>query len=174
MRIETKDLILNKPKFAHWRQLYENIWSKPESAQYMLWDVTETEKAAQERMERTIAFQKENDAWVVYEKKSGQAIGFAGMMPLADGVWEDCGIAVGPAFTGKGYGKQLLNALTHYAAAIYGAQRFVVSCRSENAPSRGMILSCGFQYTHREDRVDSRNGQEYVLEFYQKELADTQ
>lgn len=168
---ETPDLLLCHPKFADWRDMYRNVWSREETAKHMLWKVTRTEEEARQRMARSIAHQQKNPTcWFVYERASGQAIGFAGMLPVSQGIWEDCGIALGPDFTGRGYGKQLLNLLTDYARRELGAVKFIASCRSRNAPSRGMILSCGFRFTHSEDRTDPRTNLPYVLEFYEKLL----
>ena len=33
--IETQSLILDKAKFADWKEMYDNVWSRPESARYM-------------------------------------------------------------------------------------------------------------------------------------------
>lgn len=168
---ETKDLILKHPDYSDWQDMYRNVWSRPETARYMLWSVTDSEEAAQERIIRSIAFQKKNPCcWFVYEKCSHKAIGFAGMKKVGEGVWEDTGIALGPDYVGRGYGKQLLAALTDYASQELGALRFLCTCRSENAPSRGMILSCGFRYTHSEKRIDQRTGAAYRLEYYEKDL----
>lgn len=152
--------------------MYRNVWSREETARYMLWQVTVSEEDAMERMRRTIQFQKENTAWTVFEKKSGQAIGFAGMLPAEGGVYEDCGVALGPEFVGQGYGKQILIALTEHAFKQLGAVAFVASCRAQNAASRGTILSCGFTFTHTEDRIDPRNDTPYVLEFYRLEKEE--
>lgn len=167
--MQTKDLILRKARFEDWEDMYRNVWSHGQTARFMLWQVTTSEEEAKIRIKRTIAFQQTNHAWLVCEKAGGQAIGFAGMTEVEEGVYEDCGIAVGPGFTGRGYGKQILTALTEYAFNRLGARKFIASCRSENGPSRGMILGCGFHFTHCEDRVDPRNGMPYVLEFYEKE-----
>lgn len=167
--LETKDLILKHAEFDDWQDMLHNIWSREESARHMLWCLTTTEEDAKARILRTIENQKKNPyCWFVYEKKSSQAIGFAGMLPVSDGIWEDCGIAVGPDFVGKGYGKQLLSALVDHAFTQLGAKRFVSACRSANAPSRGMILSCGFRYTHSEERTDPRTDEGYTLEFYER------
>lgn len=167
--MQTKDLILRKARFEDWEDMYRNVWSQAQTARFMLWQVTTSEEAAKSRMERTMAFQQTNHAWLVYEKLSAQAIGFAGMTEVEEDVYEDCGIAVGPGFTGRGYGKQILRALTEYAFMQLGAKKFIASCRSENGASRGMLLGCGFRYTHRENRVDHRTGMPYVLEYYEKE-----
>ena len=168
---ETRDLILRHPDFSDWQDMYHNVWSRPETAKYMLWNVTDSEEAAQDRMIRSIAWQEKNPCcWFVYEKISQRAIGFGGMTQIAPGIWEDTGIALGPDYVGRGYGRQVLTALADYAKQEMGAHRFVCSCRSANAPSRGMILACGFRFTHWEERTDPRTGDEYRLEFYEKNL----
>lgn len=164
--LETEGLVLRKAQFDDWKDLYRNILSRAESTRYMLWQVTASEEDAKARMQRTIEFQNENEAWTVCEKKSGQAIGWANMQLIEDGIYEDSGIAIGPEFVGKGYGKQILTALTNHAFDQLGAKAFVASCRSQNAASQGMIRSCGFVFTHSEDRVDPRDGTSYVLEYY--------
>lgn len=167
-RLETKNLILDAAQFSDWEALYRNLWSHEESARYMLWTVTGSEEEARERMRRTTAYQQEHPlAWTVFEKAEGRAIGFAGLEEIAEGVYEDTGIAVGPAFVRRGYGRQIVTALLEYSFHELGAKRFVYSCRANNAASRALALACGFCYTHSEDRTDRRNGEAYVLEFYQ-------
>lgn len=168
---ETKDLILRKAVLEDWQALYRNIWSRPESAKYMVWSITESEEAAVSRMERTIAFQAAHDYhWTVVEKASGQAIGWAGMAEQAPGVWGETGIALGPAFTGKGYGTQILMLLTDYARDNLGGKRFVASCRRENLISRKLQLSCGFVYAHSEEVFHPRDKIPYILDHYEKDL----
>ena len=167
---ETNRLQLKHPVFSDWEGMYRNLWRHPESAKYMLWNVTTNAEDAQERMRRSIAFQEGKPAWFVYEKSSGEPIGFTGFREIAPGVFEDTGIAVGPALVGNGYGKEILNLLTRIAKEQYGAVGFIASCRSRNSASRGMILGCGFRFSHYENRIDHRNGTEYILEFYEKAL----
>ena len=76
--LECEDVILDKARIRDWRDMYENVWSRPESARYMFWKLTENEEDAYHRMERTIEFEKSHDAYLVYERRSGKAIGFAG------------------------------------------------------------------------------------------------
>lgn len=166
---ETNRLILRKAVFSDWEQMYRNIWCHEETARYMLWRVTESEPAARERMERTIAFQQSHHAWLVIDKESGEAIGFAGLRE-EKGVCEDTGIALGPGYIGRGLGSELLGELMRIAREELGAQRFIISCHSKNAASRNMILRCGFQFSHTEPRTDPRNGEAYTAEFYQREL----
>lgn len=167
---ETRDLILRHPVFDDWEGMYRNLWSREESARYMLWDVTKSEKDAKARMERSIAFQTDKPVWFVYEKESGEPIGFAGITQVDDGIFEEAGIALGPDFTGRGYGKQILNALADYTRDSLCGRILRASCRNENVPSRGMIMGCGFRYISSENRIDPRNKTYYILEHYEKEL----
>ena len=99
VKLETKDLILKKAEFEDWKTIYYNLWRHKESAKYMLWQPTETDEDAKDRMKRTIAFEEKPEnkyALFVYLKKTGEAIGFAGMRELERGIYEETGIALGP------------------------------------------------------------------------------
>lgn len=163
--MESKDIRLGKAKQADWEDLYRNLWSKPESARYMLWNVTESEDAAKIRMEKTIAFQSTQEAYTIYEKKSGQAIGFAGMTEVEPHVYEDTGIAIGPDFIRRGYGRQALCLLMERAASL-GAHMFICSARSHNTASKALIASLGFSYTGSQKRTDPRDKSTYELAFF--------
>ena len=115
MQLETKDLFLKKAEFADWEPMYRNVWSSPITAKYMLWEPTTSEEDAQARMQRTIAFQKTHDTYLVYEKRSGNAIGFAGVEEISPHVFQEASIALGPEYVGKGYGKQILKLLLEYS-----------------------------------------------------------
>lgn len=169
--LETKDLIIKKGEQKDWKDMYYNLWRHAESAKYMLWNVTTSEEDAQIRMAKTVAFEETHPyCWLVYEKAGGQAIGFAGMIEIEDGVYEDTGIALGPDFVGKGYGKQILNAMVEFAQDELGAKKMVLSYRSQNIASEKLQESCGFTYSHSEEKVDPRNGESYVLKYMIKEL----
>ncbi len=162
--LETQDLILAKGKPEDWRDMYRNVWSRPEAARYMKWSLSESEADAPARMERTVAFQKEHSGmYIVYEKATGQAIGFAGVRKLSDTLCEETGICLGPDFVGRGYGKQILQCLLQYAKEVYGVQEFQYSTREENAPSVALVRSFGFRFAEAEDMEDERNGQRYRL-----------
>lgn len=167
--MEAKDIRLEKAKQEDWQDLYRNLWSRPESARYMLWNVTESEDAAKVRMEKSVSFQRTHEAYTIYEKKSGQAIGFAGMTEIKPHVYEDTGIAIGPDYTGKGYGKQTLRLLMERAASL-GAREFICSARSQNAASKALIASCGFSYCGTQKRTDPRDQSTYKLEFFSRLL----
>lgn len=165
---QTKDLLLKKAVFEDWHGIWQNLWRHENAAKYMLWAPTETETDAIERMIRTLTHQQANKhAYFVYEKCSGAPIGFAGMIRIAPDTWEDTGVALGPDFQRKGYGTQILKALTDLAFSEPGCRRFVCSCRVENEASRRTLLKGGLTFTHTEPRTDPRTGEAYTLEFYE-------
>ena len=37
---------MDKARLGDWEDLYRNVWSRPETARYMLWTVTDSEEEA--------------------------------------------------------------------------------------------------------------------------------
>lgn len=167
--LETPRLLLRKAVPEDTEHLYLGLWSRPEAARYMLWQPTATWEEAQRRMSRTIAYQQAHLAWTICEKATGKAIGFAGITPLSPGVYEDTGLALSPDCWGRGYGREALEALTACCFHRLGGTALICSCRRENVASRRLQLSCGFRYTHSEERADPGDGAPYVLDFYRRE-----
>lgn len=168
--METKDIVLGKAKFEDWPALYRNVWSRPETARYMQWKPAGSEEAARERIRKTIAYQRSHDTYLVYEKKSGQAIGFAGVEEIRPYVCQETGIALGPEYVGLGYGKQILQLLLDYCAGSLGGKEFYYSTRSNNIPSKALAAACGFCYEYSQQKTDPRDGKSYELEVYRKIL----
>ena len=165
--LKRRNLALKKAEFEDWKTIYYNLWRHKESAKYMLWQPTETDEDAKDRMKRTIAFEEKPEnkyALFVYLKKTGEAIGFAGMRELEPGIYEETGIALGPEFVQKGYGRQILTTLLEEAGKL-GAKEFHACNRIGNAASRVLQLSCGFVFDSlSEEKTDPRTGETYVLE----------
>ncbi len=165
--LETKDLIIKKGVQSDWRDMYYNLWMHEESARYMLWDITTSEEEAKARMERTIVFEKNHEyTWLIYEKKSGQAIGFTGLGVVEPYIVHEEGIAIGPKFINKGYGTQVLQALMEFAKTKLNAKKFLACNRIDNEASRKLQMRCGFIFSHYEERLDERDGKTYVMEHH--------
>lgn len=77
-------------------------------------DIVTSEEDARIRIRKTITFQKEHDTYLVYEKSSGRAIGFAGVEEIEPYIYQETGICLGPDYVGKGFGKQILQGLIQY------------------------------------------------------------
>ena len=133
----------------------------------MVTDYFDVKLETKDRMKRTIAFEEKPEnkyALFVYLKKTGEAIGFAGMRELERGIYEETGIALGPEFVQKGYGRQILTTLLEEAGKL-GAKEFHACNRTGNAASRVLQLSCGFVFDSLSDeKTDPRTGETYILE----------
>lgn len=170
--LETDSLILDKAKFSDWKEMYHNVWSHPESAKYMFWRVAPSEKEAQVRIKKTIEFQKNHDTYLVYEKATGKAIGFAGVEKIEPYVYQEAGICLGPDYVRKGFGKQILQCLISYCKKEYGAREFIYSTREENIASIKLADSLGFVAVATDHKTDDRNGQNYNLIRYSLNLQN--
>lgn len=168
--LETKDLIIDKAKFSDWEGMYRNVWSQPESARYMMWNISDSEEKAKIRIGKTIEWQKEHDTYNVYEKVSGEPIGFAGVEKLGPEKYGETGICLGPKYTHKGYGRQILSALIKYCGERYGAKEFIYQTREENIPSVKLAESFGFELIGSEIKIDERDGHEYNYLKYSKKI----
>lgn len=167
--IQTEDLILDKGRLSEWKALYENVWKHEETARYMMWRAKRTEQEGYEMTQGYLAFQEANPtAYVVYEKQSKTPIGYAGMKETSKGVFEDSGIAVGPQYTRRGYGRQILCALLEQAFQELGAQKFIYSCWAENIPSNKLALSVGLCFSHSEETIDPRSGKPFIMNYYER------
>ncbi len=169
-RIETARLVLRRSRMADWRDLYDNIWSRPEAARHMLWSVTTDEAEARARMERTLRWEQTHPfKYSVEEKASGAVVGWAGVERLDAESWGETGIALGPDYWRRGYGRELLEALCAFCRDTFGAKRFVAAAREKNLASRALIESCGFAFDHSEARQDE-DGEDYTLLWYHRDL----
>ena len=102
----------------------------------------------------------------VIEKTSMQAIGIAGIKQLAPKIFTVTDIAIGPSFSGKGYGKQILLALTKLAFVEQDADELHYSCFSQNDISKKLALSCGFKYDHSQETELPKNGEIIALDHF--------
>lgn len=168
--IETDSLILDKAKFSDWKEMYYNVWSQPESAKYMAWKISTDEEDAKIRIVKTMEFQKGHTAYLVYEKSSGKAIGFAGVEEAAPHIYQETGICLGPNYVGKGFGKQILQGLIQYCREEFDAKEFIYSAREENEASNRLANLFGFKIISSEVKTDSRNGNKYTLLKYSLKL----
>ena len=168
--IETKSLILDKAQFSDWKEMYRTVWSQPESARYMNWSITTSEEAAKIRIVKTIAFQKEHDTYLVYEKSSGKAIGFAGVEKLEPYIYQEAGICLGPNYIGKGFCKEILQGLIQYCKEQFGAKEFIYLTRDENTVSNRLAKSYGFSMISSTAETDGKDGHHYNLLQYKLKL----
>lgn len=168
--IETDRLLLDKAKFSDWKAMYDNVWSQPICAKYMNWSITTSAEDAQIRIKKTIEFQQNHDTYLVYEKASGIAIGFAGVEEAAPYTYREMGICLGANYMGKGLGKEIVQGLIWYCKKEFGAKEFIYFTREENEVSNKLARSLGFVMIASEPKMDSRDGHVYQLLQYRLHL----
>ncbi|PVA05768.1 GNAT family N-acetyltransferase [Thalassorhabdomicrobium marinisediminis] len=56
------------------------------------------------------------------------------------------GYWIGAQFAREGYMREAIQAVVHYAFSSLDISRIEAGCLPENAPSRGLLESCGFKY----------------------------
>ncbi|MBE7082697.1 MAG: GNAT family N-acetyltransferase [Clostridiales bacterium] len=165
-KLETKDLILGKAKQEDLQSIYNNYWNSEKTSKFMLWVPQKNLEEAQERLDKTIAFQKDHLAFLIYEKATGEAIGQAAMIEIEEGIWEDGGVGMGEKFVGKGYGKQVLNCFIDYLFSELNAQKIICSCHPDNTPSKKLQQACGMKFTHTQEFTRKKDGVTYNAEYY--------
>lgn len=164
--VETEDLIQRQGTDEDWKDLYSNLWSREEVFAYLFSKPSSSKEAAKSRTAAYVQMQKEvKTEFFVYEKASGQAIGIAGIKELKPKCWTITDIAIGPDFHGKGYGKQIVNALLKLAFE-QGASEVAYDCFAQNVASKQLALSCGFSYSHCEEAELLKNGEKIILDYY--------
>ena len=164
--LQTKDLIIGKAKMEDLETIYNNYWCSEKTAKYMFWFPQKNLEEAKDRLIRTIEYQKENFAFLVYEKSSMEAIGQVAFKEIAPNVYEDAGIGIGEKFVGKGYGKQILNRFVKCLFEDVGAEKIICSCHTDNIPSAKMQQACGLKFSHSETITRPKDGLVYQSDNY--------
>lgn len=164
--LETADLILRAGTPEDGPALYANLWRHASVFRYMFSRPSPDEAAGIQRTAAYAGMHREVPTeFFVCEKASGQPIGIAGVKELAPGRWTITDVAIGPAFHGRGYGRQIVRALVDLAFAS-GAQEVAYDCFCANEVSKRLALSCSFRYDHAVPAELSKDGQPVTLDCY--------
>ena len=165
--LETPRLRLRKARAADLDAIWQNIWRDTSISRWMFWPPTDTLDAAKDRLERTMAFQRENPyMYFVCLKETDEAIGFAGMREIAPGVYEESGVCVAARYQCTGLGKEILGALLNRAFMEQNADAFIAAHIEGNEKSKTVITYWGFQYTHSTEETREWDGAQLTTHFY--------
>ena len=171
--LETKDLILRQGALEDWTALYKNLWSQESVFRYLFSRPSPTPEAARKKTEAyTEMHQTVPTEFFVMEKATMQPIGIAGIKRLSPEAYTVTDIDIGPEFSGKGYGKQILFALTHLAFSHPGVKELHYSCFVENEASKRLALSCGFSFSHSEEAELLKDGKTIILNQYVRRYSN--
>lgn len=164
--LETEHLLLRKAKESDLNAIWKNVWADDSLAEMMLWKPTHSYEDAKNRVDRSVAFQAEHDAFFVCLKETDEPIGFCGITEKEPGVFAECGICIAKKEQGKGLGTEVLGALLRLAFSEFGGRQFVYSCDRENAVSAALCKHYGFQYERSEQGVREWDSHAYVDDIY--------
>ena len=157
---------LRKARVEDTETIWQRVWSDPQAAELMLWKVTETRKAAEERMERTLLYQHRWPAYFIALTETDEPIGFAGLRENSPGAVEESGICVAREFRGRGYGLRVVRGLMDMAFDWMGADAFYYSCFHENLPSAALALRLGCVYESSESITREIDGRTFQCDHY--------
>ena len=171
-RIETEHLILRKAEARDLELIWNRVWRDGRLAAMMLWTPTLTRPEAEARLQRTMAYQRDNYGYFVCLRETDEPIGFGGVREIAPGEWDETGLCIAADWQGRGYGKELLRTLAGLVFDRLGGQRMTASCFHENLASAATIRSCGFAYTGCRPETRERDGFKYLCDCYELRRED--
>ena len=144
--LEGANIRLRKAAEKDWKSMLENVWGDPAVYQWMLFTPTHTEEEARRRCARSMAYQRDHLAYFVARKDTDEAIGLCAIQENEPGHFEECGICIGRAHQGKGYGREIVALLLELAFDRLGALDIRYGYFQENERSQKLAESFGFRY----------------------------
>ena len=139
-------ICLRKAKETDYKSMLKHVWGNESVFRWMLFQPTHTEADALDRCRRSILFQKDNYAYFIALKDTDEAIGMCAIRESDPGHYEECGICIGTAYQGKGYGKETVSLLLELAFEELHAEDFRYGFFHENERSKHLAEHFGFQY----------------------------
>ena len=171
-KIITSNLILRKATKNDLNEIYNNVWKHKELAKYMLWKPTDNIDEAKDRLDRTINYQANYDAFFITLRKTGEVIGFAGIYEEEQDVYEDTGLCISGNYHRKGYGTESVKALEKLIFEYHRGKRFIYSCQSLNEPSKYLALKEGFIYSNSKPCIRDYDNYHYICDYYNMDKDD--
>lgn len=151
--IENKNIVLRKATLDDLNDLYKNIWSDEDMAKYMLWQVSSDISSAEDRLIRTINYQKDNLGYVVSLKETNEVIGITGINEYEKNRYMEKGICVAKQHRRKGYAKEILDMLLYISFDIYKGKDFLYSCVEYNDISKKLCNKYNFIYKETKQHI---------------------
>lgn len=162
----TENLVLRKAITTDLDMIWNNIWKDENIAQTMLWKVTKTYEEAKERLDRTIKYQDNNYAYFICLKSNDEPIGFAGIKEKEEGIYEETGICIARKYQGRGYAKEVVQALKKLIFEKLNGNRFIYGCFSNNEKSKHVCISQGFKYFLSVKTIRDWDNKEFLVDYY--------
>lgn len=165
-KIETDRLILRKAKLSDLDNIYNNVWSDSSIADNMLWEVTENKEKAEDRLNKTIKYQKDHYAYFICLKDTDEVIGFVGIFEKEKNIYEDTGLCISKRYQNSGYGKEALKVIIDLIFNELNGNCILYSCFRENIKSKKICTSLGFKYKNSETTIRKYDNKEFTVDYY--------
>ena len=146
MRIETKRLIITDFTMDMAQDVHENSLDE-DNRRFVPDEVFETVGDAAAALRYLISQYggKEGPfAYPVFEKKSGENIGYVQLVSLDKENWE-IGYHIAKKHTGNGYATEAVDAFLPVIAQAIGINEVYGICLKNNEASKHVLLKCGFE-----------------------------
>ena len=153
VRVETERMTLRLPEHGDWRQ-----WSevREASADFLVkWEpVWSNDHLTRRAFTNRVYWAQRAEAqgqalpMLLIRREDQQLLGALTLDNIRRGPSQTgtFGYWIGQPFARQGYMREALLALTHHAFTRMDLSRLEAACLPENAPSRGVLESCGFKY----------------------------
>ena len=165
-KIETDRLILRKAKLSDLNNIYNNVWSDSSIADNMLWKVTENKEKAEDRLNKTINYQRDHYAYFICLKDTDEVIGFVGIFEKEKNIYEDTGLCISKKYQSNGYGKEVLKVIIDLVFNKLTGKKFLYSCFSTNIKSRKLCTSLGFKFGYSENTIRKYDNKGFIVDYY--------
>ena len=146
--LEGKHIRLRKAREDDWQSMLAHVWSDEAVYRWMLFQPTLTEEDARDRARRSAVFQQDHPAWFIALADTDEAIGYCGMKEVGPGHFEECGICLGTAWQGLGFGTEAVGLMLDLAFLHLGAEDFRYSYFQGNEALKALAEHFGFVYDH--------------------------
>lgn len=163
---ESEHIYLKKACMDDTTAMYQNVWSDRDISKYMNFKPIDNLDDAKIMMQQSIEYQKSNMGFLVYDKETDEAIGFAGVKNVSDSDYAESGLCIARKCQGKGYGKELLHVLLNIVFDELHGDKFIYAAMEGNIISINLCRSCGFVYDSSKTVIRKWDNYEYVSEIY--------
>lgn len=163
---EADHIYLKKACMDDTTAMYQNVWSDRDISKYMNFKPIDNLADAKIMMQQSIEYQKHSMSFLVYDKSTDEAIGFAGVKNVSDSDYAESGLCIARKCQGKGYGKELLLLLLSIVFDELHGDKFIYAAMEGNTVSINLCRSCGFVYDSSKKVIRKWDNYEYVSEIY--------
>lgn len=140
-----KNIILRKAVLSDLDNIYNNVWSDDNLFTYMFVQYSKTKEEAEERLIKTITYQKNNYAYFICLRDTDEVIGFCGLKKENNNQYRETGICISTKYQNLGFGKQVLKLLLDLVFINLKGQEFIYCADKRNIKSQKLCLNYSFE-----------------------------